>query len=78
MANIQFNKALVIFKIIILPVVLLPLLIEKFKGLHPVFLLVALAPILNNFDDPIRHGERCDCTRFLMTPMLMPKTLCVP
>ncbi len=60
MGNIQFDKALGVFNIIILPVILLPISIEKFKGIHLVFLLVAFSPIFDNFDDLIRHGEGGD------------------
>jgi hypothetical protein len=64
MGDIQFNKSLVIFKITILPVVLMPFLVEKFEGLCFVFFLVAYAPIFDDFDDPIRHGEGSDRTGF--------------
>jgi hypothetical protein len=62
--NIQFNKSLVIFNFINFPIVLLLFAVEKFKGLCLVFSLVASAPIVNNFDDPIRHGKGSDQTGF--------------
>jgi hypothetical protein len=66
MGNIRFDKALVVFKIIVLPVVLLPFLIEKCEGLCLVFLLVVSALIFNDFDDHIRHDEEGgDCMGFL-------------
>jgi hypothetical protein len=64
MGNIQIDKALGIFEIVVLPVVLLPCAIEEFKGFHLVFLLVASSPIFDGFDDPVRHGEGGDCTGF--------------
>ncbi len=64
MGNIQFDKSLVVFEVIIVPVVLLLFAVEKFKGLCLVFLLVASAPVIDNFDDPIRHGKGSDQTGF--------------
>jgi hypothetical protein len=58
--NIQFDKSLIVFEVIIVLVVLLLFAVEKFKGLYLVFLLVVSAPIVNNFDDPIRHGKGSD------------------
>jgi hypothetical protein len=58
--NIQFNKSLVVFEVIIVPVILLLFAVEKFKDLCLVFLLVASAPVVDNFDDPIRHGKGSD------------------
>jgi hypothetical protein len=63
-SNIRFNKSLVLLKVIIVPVILLLFAVEKFKGLCLVFLLVVYAPIVNNFDDPIRHGKGSDQTGF--------------
>ncbi len=60
MCNIQFDKSLVVFEVIIIPVVLLSFAVEKFKGLCFVFFLVASASVVNNFDDPIRHGKGSD------------------
>ncbi len=78
MGCVQIDKDLGVFEIVILSVILLPFAIEEFKGLCLVFLFVASSPIFDNFDDPVRHGEGGDRTAFLMTPMLMSKTLCVP
>jgi hypothetical protein len=64
MGNIQFDKSLILLEIIILRVVLLPFLAEKFEGLHLVFFLMVSAPIFNDFDDPIWHGEGGDCMGF--------------
>ncbi len=64
MRIVQFDKALGVFKIVILPVILLLFLIEKFKGLCLVFLLVVSSPIFDDVDDPIWHGEGGDCTGF--------------
>ncbi len=58
--NIRFNKSLVVFEVNIVPDVLLLFAVEKFKGLCLVFLLVASVPIVDNFDDPIRHGKGSD------------------
>jgi hypothetical protein len=60
MDNVQLNKALGAFKIVILSVVLLLFAIEEFKRLHLVFFLVVSFPIFNNFDDPVRHWEGGD------------------
>jgi hypothetical protein len=64
LGSIQFNKSLVVFKVIIVQVILLSFTVEKFKGPCLVFLLVASAPIVNYFDDPIRHGKGCNQTGF--------------
>jgi hypothetical protein len=58
--NIQFDESHVVFEVIIFPVVLLLFTVEKFKGLCIVFLLVASAPTVNNFDHPIRHRKGSD------------------
>jgi hypothetical protein len=64
MGNVQLNKAISVFKIVALPVILLPLFIKKFEGLCLVFLLVASSPIFNDFDGRIQHGEGGDCMGF--------------
>ncbi len=64
MGNIQFIKSLIIFKIILIPVVLLSFLVEKFEGICLVFFLMVFVQIFDNFDDPIYHGEGGDCIRF--------------
>ncbi len=63
-SNIQFDKSLVVFEVIIVPVVLLLFAVEKFKGFCLVFLLVASAPIVKDFDNPIRHGKGSEQTGF--------------
>jgi hypothetical protein len=62
--NIQFDESLVIFEVIIVSGVLLPFAVEKFRVFCLVFLLVASSPIVDNFDDPIRHGKGSDQTGF--------------
>jgi hypothetical protein len=62
--NIRFDKSLVVFEVIFVPVVLLLFVVEKFKGLCLVFLLMVSAPIVGNFDDPIRHGKGSNRTGF--------------
>ena len=78
MGNIQLDKALIVFKIIVLPVVLLPFSIEKFEGFCLVFLLVASAPIFNDLMTLSGMGRGVIVWDFLTTPVLMLKTLCVP
>jgi hypothetical protein len=51
MGNVLLDKALGISEIVILPDILLPFAIDKFKGLRLVFFLVASSPIFDNFDD---------------------------
>jgi hypothetical protein len=60
MCNIQFNESLIVFEVIIVPVVLLSFAVEKFKGLCLVFSFVVSAPVVDDFDDPIRHGKGSD------------------
>jgi hypothetical protein len=78
MGNIQLDKALIVFKIIVLPVVLLPFSIEKFEGFCLVFLLVASAPIFNDLMTLSGMGRGVIVWVFLTTPVFMSKTLCVP
>jgi hypothetical protein len=64
MDNIQLNKALGIFKIIVLLVILLPFAIEEFNGLCLVFVLLVSSQIFNDFDDPVQHGKGGNHTGF--------------
>jgi hypothetical protein len=57
MGNVSLDKALGLFKMIVVPVVLLLFLIEEFEGLCLVFLLVASSPIFNDFDACPAWGE---------------------
>ncbi len=64
MGNVRLNKALGVFKIVIVPAVLLPFAIEEFKGHCLFFLLVVSSTIFDNFDNPVRYGEGVDCMGF--------------
>ncbi len=64
MGNVRLDKALGVFKIIVVPVILLPFLIEEFKGFCLVFFLVGSSPFFDNFDDPVRQEEGGDCMGF--------------
>jgi hypothetical protein len=64
MGNVQFNESFVIFKVIVVPVVLLLFLVEEFEGACFVLLLVASSPNFDDGDDPIWHGEGGDGAGF--------------
>ncbi len=65
MCDIRFNQAFIVFKVIIVPVVLLSFLVEEFERACFVLLLMALSPVFDDGNDPIWHGEGGNGAGFL-------------
>jgi len=63
--NIWFDQAFIIFKVGIVPVVLVSFSVGEFDSVFFVLFLVALSPVFNEGDDPIWHGEGINGAGFL-------------
>ncbi len=65
MCDIRFDQAFIVFKVVVVPVVLLSFLVEEFERACFVLLLMASSPVFNDSNDPIWHGERGNGAGFL-------------
>jgi hypothetical protein len=65
MCNIRFDQAFVVFKVVIVPVILLSFLVEEFERACFVLLLMVSSLVLDDGDDPIWHGEGGNGAGFL-------------
>jgi hypothetical protein len=65
MCDIRFLQAFVIFKVIVVPVVLLSFLVEEFERACFVLLLMASSPVFDDGNDPIWRGEGGNGAGFL-------------
>ena len=65
MCDIRFDQAFVVFKVVVVPVVLLLFLVEEFERACFVLLLMALSLVFDDGNDPIWHGEGGNGAGFL-------------
>jgi hypothetical protein len=65
MCDIRFDQAFVVFKVVVVPVVLLLFLVEEFERACFVLLLMALYPVFNDGNDSIWYGEGGNGVGFL-------------
>ncbi len=65
MCDIRFDQAFVVFKVVVVPVVLLSFLNEEFECACFVLLLMVSSPVFDDGNDPIWHGEGGNGAGFL-------------